>query len=228
MYAINDLIEHLDVREAVSRSNYDFQNKIITLTMEECDYDLFKPLQSKLELRSYNYALKFVETKDGITKVGYMFEMKNDLSVDITIGMEKKYGVVAPDGKFYSCHYEGHGDLEFLLNQCGIIDEPKKHRNSFSESGWLKLSFGYIIDCEWEFDWRVDGEHIKVTEEQYKTMRSYIHSLGRKFTMFCGEWYNVDDLKILPKLNKNNWLKELTALPSVIVENPRAELEKHI
>lgn len=149
--------------------------------------------------------------KQGIfeIKVYYTPAKVDSLHDDITAGGTKKYGVISPDGKFYECGYAGHNNLEYWLQERGLLADDK--RDAFEWYGWLKLSGSAMSECEFLFDEQIDDYDFStqkttvlktnhITDAQVDAMIAYIESLGREYVNFNFRWYTLESLKKLKEL----------------------------
>jgi hypothetical protein len=86
-----------------------------------------------------------------------------------------EYGLITPDGEFYSCGYAGHYALAFGLTQSGKLNINETHGH-----------YGAVHVSGFEFDNIYKG--YRVTQAQLDTMFDYAMLHGLKF--------NAETLKV--------------------------------
>lgn len=192
-------------------------NNVIEINIAKEDYDKICSVKKLIiEDMVFKKKMKVEENKNDLG-IFFSYELRPDIdiSVDITRDNRKKYGVIAPDGRFYECGYAGHHALEYYLSKRSVIaDSPEYGEHAFEYYGWMKLTGAAMTECEFTFDYEITkwDRETKIdttlkenlpTKEQFETVKKYIESLGREHFNFNHQWYHLNDIEELLKRGKD-------------------------
>ena len=94
-------------------------------------------------------------------------------------------GYIFPNGDFYACHREGHYWLADKLMEEKLIQYNYSDRIATEKASLLKLTFSYMVDCEFLFPFTVrlsdvTEQNNKITPQQIQAIINYKKSRGEK------------------------------------------------
>lgn len=183
------------------------QGKAIEIDFAREDYDKLSE-EKRIYVGEFKFKRKlFVqENKDGTLTYEYLITPREDIDHSTQIDEKRRrYGAIAPDGKFYECGYAGHNNLEYDLEVKGLIRKsPIWNISAFDYYGWVKLTGSSWTDCEFVFDFKVTEydfdkkEDIllaenEITQEQLDTIKKYLDINERKYFNFQYHWYKTEE-----------------------------------
>lgn len=217
--------------------NKNGKHKAIEVDVNKDDYGNMRGQKIITDGFIFNRTLMGKQVRENIYTFIFTYKLQENIDISSDIkGKGKKYGVIAPDGKFYECDYMGHNNLEYFLNSRNLIgDSPIYGVNPFEYFGWVKLTGASFTECEFVFQYKstkwdsktkediILKENI-LTDAQIKTIKNYFVGKDRKYINFNYMWYKIEDIDDVLRNDADTEYRYIKG--EYDIENSREELKK--